>query len=130
MDNVNTINLLVDYFDGDKTISLIEMMEKSAKLEGYKISIRFSSVALAAILDSGEYLKKAEKYILMDDLDNSVFNKEDILNAITYGFTYHRDSMNDNKDVPLGNKLQWLVYYVTLTDEGKKEYIDKRIKGE
>ena len=113
MEKINVVNLLVDYFDGDKTISLIEMMEKSAKLEGYKLSIRFSSDAMASILDNGEYLEKAKKYIFMDDLDNSIFSKEDILNAITYGFTYHRYSMNDNKDVPMGNKLQWLMYYVT-----------------
>ena len=26
MDKINVVNLLVDYFDGDKTISLIEMI--------------------------------------------------------------------------------------------------------
>ncbi len=32
-----------------------------------------------------------------------------LLQAITYGFKYHRDSMNDNIDVPDGNKLQWIL---------------------
>lgn len=45
--------------------------------------------------------------------DNQKINwkLDDILNAIKYGFEYHRDSMNDEIDVPLGNKLQWLEYY-------------------
>ncbi len=34
---------------------------------------------------------------------------EQVLQAIKYGFEYHRDSMNDNVDVPEGNKLQWLL---------------------
>lgn len=40
----------------------------------------------------------------------SYFSLEDILLAITYGFEYHRDSQNDNIDVPKGNKLQWLHF--------------------
>lgn len=37
------------------------------------------------------------------------FTVEQMLEAISYGFTYHRDSMSDDNDVPQGNKLQWLL---------------------
>lgn len=37
------------------------------------------------------------------------FTLEQMREAIKYGFTYHRDSMNDDIDVPDGNKLQWII---------------------
>jgi len=37
------------------------------------------------------------------------FTLEQMIEAITYGFEYHRDSMHNNQDVPNGNKLQWIL---------------------
>lgn len=52
------------------------------------------------------------------------FTLKQMLEAITYGFEYHRDSMNDNVDVPNGNKLQWIVgKYVPPIQQ--KEFIEK-----
>jgi len=35
-----------------------------------------------------------------------------MLEAIAYGFKYHRDSMHNDIDVPEGNKLQWLLGFI------------------
>lgn len=43
------------------------------------------------------------------------FTLDDVLDAIKYGFEYHRDAQNNGIDVPLGNKLQWLM--------GRKELV-------
>lgn len=52
------------------------------------------------------------------------FTLEQMLEAITYGFQYHRDSMHDNQDVPNGNKLQWILgKYIDPLKH--KEYIDQ-----
>jgi hypothetical protein len=37
------------------------------------------------------------------------FTLEQMFEAITYGFEYHRDSMHNEQDVPEGNKLQWIL---------------------
>lgn len=49
---------------------------------------------------------------------------EQMLQAIKYGFEYHRDSMNDGVDVPEGNKLQWLIGSYISVDK-HKEFLDK-----
>lgn len=45
----------------------------------------------------------------LEERANGNCSIEQLLEAITYGFTYHRDSQNDNIDVPEGNKLQWFI---------------------
>lgn len=46
------------------------------------------------------------------------FTLEQMLEAIQYGFTYHRDSMNDDKEVPDGNKVQWIIgKYVPVEEQ-------------
>ncbi len=48
------------------------------------------------------------------------FTLAQMLEAIKYGFEYHRDSMNDGQDVPEGNKLQWLLSkFVSVEDHAK-----------
>ncbi len=55
----------------------------------------------------------------MTEDDNITWSHKEILQAITYGFEYHRDSMNNDIDVPLGNKLQWLMWLKSKSDENK-----------
>lgn len=52
----------------------------------------------------------------MDEPEKKLdYSLDDILDAIKYGFEYHRDAQNNGIDVPLGNKLQWLM--------GRKELV-------
>ena len=52
------------------------------------------------------------------------FTIEQMLEAISYGFSYHRDSQNDNIDVPVGNKIQWMLgTYITPGNWG--QFIDQ-----
>jgi len=51
------------------------------------------------------------------------FTLEQMMEAIKYGFEYHRDSMNDNIDVPDGNKVQWVLGKY-IPPEKWKEFID------
>lgn len=51
------------------------------------------------------------------------FTVSDMCAAMTYGFEYHRDSQNDDVDVPKGNKLQWLVWkYGIDPEDSLKEF--------
>jgi hypothetical protein len=54
------------------------------------------------------------KLINSDDTQKINWKLDDIINAVKYGFEYHRDSMNDGENVPLGNTLQWLEHYKML----------------
>ncbi len=119
------IHLLVDSFDDNNIIKLLGEIEILAKNNGVKISIRFSPNTLSTILNNKDYLFKVRNFLDNNNVELDVipFTLEDISNAITYGFTYHRDSMNDGMDVPMGNKLQWLEHYSKMGDEEKKKYI-------
>jgi len=70
------------------------------------------------------FAEEITKYNLTLALDKITRNHDNeiILDAITYGFSYHRDSMNDNIDVPEGNKLQWLQYWLQASEEEKENY--------
>jgi len=51
------------------------------------------------------------------------YSLEDILKAAQYGFEYHRDSQNNDVNVPVGNVLQWLMgekKLLELPEEFKK----------
>jgi len=73
--------------------------------------------------EAENFLSKADNYTSYDGMIQLLldFNAQqskdkrytikDALEFMKYGFEYHRDSMNDNIDVPNGNKLQHLVWY-------------------
>lgn len=67
---------------------------------------------------SVKQLQEFAQEILNVQMKTPSYTLNDMLEAIKYGFEYHRDSMNDEIDVPLGNKLQWMIHY------------DSDIKGE
>ncbi len=48
---------------------------------------------------------------------------KDIIDAVQYGFDYREQSQNDNKSVPIGNTLQWLMWkkeLIEVPDEFKE----------
>lgn len=55
------------------------------------------------------------------------FSLQDMMDAVQYGFKYHRDSQNDNVEVPTGNILQWLMYKKDLL-EVPQEFKDLKSK--
>lgn len=61
--------------------------------------------------------------ILKQVADDREWTTTQLLEAIDYGFNYHRDSMNDDVAVPVGNKLQWLIGKF-IKPEKQKEWLD------
>lgn len=48
--------------------------------------------------------------------------RDGMMKAVTYGFRYHINSMNDGIDVPDGNKLQWIEWFKNATPEEVENY--------
>jgi hypothetical protein len=56
------------------------------------------------------------------------YSLEDILEAVQYGFDFRVQSLNNSKNVPLGNTLQWLMWRKNLKEvpEEFKEKLKNR----
>lgn len=55
-------------------------------------------------------------------LSQEIRYRHGMMKSITYGFKYHINSMNDGIDVPNGNKLQWIEWYLNATPEEVENY--------
>lgn len=67
------------------------------------------------------------KKLIKTSNNEDVYNLEDIISAVEYGFKYHRDSQNNNEDVPIGNILQWIMGRKNLLSIPKN--FEKYMKG-
>lgn len=125
-----TISVVIDSGDVNNIISLINSLEELANKHKSIMNVRFTPETFSLVLKDKDCFWKVKEFLDKDNvkvLCDMTFSNEDMQNAITYGFIYHRDSMNNDKDVPLGNKLQWLIYYSTLSEDGKKQDAKNRV---
>lgn len=125
-----TISVVIDSGDGKNIISLINSIEELSNKHNCNVNVRFTPETLSIVLKDKDCFFRVKEFLDKDSvriLSDLSYSKDDMVNAITYGFTYYRDSMNDGKDVPLGNKLQWLIYYSNLSEKEKAADAKKRV---